>query len=383
MKSRLIVLGLSVVAEEKSRFGLAERGPHLDARTETRWYPGSQSTGRLANSPSGVDSKSRVERVLGVGGTDPREHHVPKQEWPLKFRIASALLIVVSLAAPCAARADGKANDDRKVCTDAYGKAQTLRDDHKLRDAREQLRVCSQPTCKAFIVKDCTSWLLDVEARLPSIVLSAKDARGQALVDVTVSMDGTVVEPKLDGDSIEVDPGQHTFTFVASDGTKVEQSFAVLEGQKAQSVAAIVPTTASLSVAKAEQEAVRAPAKDEPRAAPARGASPQKTIGIVVGAVGLASVAVGAVFGLLAQSAKDSYEQQCGSNVGQPAGLCTYQGVQGHNDAATKAALSSGFFIGGAVAAAAGVVLFFTAPKGAPSAAVGLGPSGLVVRGDF
>jgi hypothetical protein len=99
--------------------------------------------------------------------------------------------------------------------------------------------------------------------------------------------------------------------------------------------------------------------------------------------VGLAAVAAGAVFGLLAQSAKDGYERQCGSNVGQPPGACTNQGVQGHNDASTKAALSSGFFIGGGVAAAAGAVLFFTAPKSVPSATVGLGPTGLVVRGEF
>ena len=97
---------------------------------------------------------------------------------------------------------------------------------------REQLRVCARSNCTAFIAKDCTTWLVEIDARIPSVVLAAREAGGSELVNVTVSMDGKVIAQKLDGRSIEIDPGQHTFAFALPDGRKVDQSILVLEGQK-------------------------------------------------------------------------------------------------------------------------------------------------------
>src|ERR1700733_12916639 len=72
--------------------------------------------------------------------------------------------------------------DDKSVCTDAYVAAQTLRNAHRLVEAREQLRVCARQECSANMrgqmIADCTSWLTEVESSMPSIVLGAKDAAG-------------------------------------------------------------------------------------------------------------------------------------------------------------------------------------------------------------
>jgi hypothetical protein len=70
--------------------------------------------------------------------------------------------------------------DDKKVCSDAYEKAQSLRDEGKLVTARDQMRTCARATCAKFIAKDCATWLADVEARIPSVVLSATDASAPA-----------------------------------------------------------------------------------------------------------------------------------------------------------------------------------------------------------
>ena len=167
----------------------------------------------------------------------------------LRILLPMVALASVALAIPRPALADAT-TDSKKVCSDAYGQAQTLRDAHKLRAARDQLRACSQATCKGFILQDCTTWLGDVEARIPSVVVVATDATGAVLPNVSVSVDGEAALRKVDGTSWDVDPGQHTFTFVLADGTRVDKPVIVLEGQKGQRVTATVaaPQAAPASV---------------------------------------------------------------------------------------------------------------------------------------
>jgi hypothetical protein len=149
------------------------------------------------------------------------------------IRIMTVPLAVAAAFASCLLASSAFA--DKQVCTDAYGQAQTLRDAHKLTEAREQLRVCARADCPDFIAKDCAGWLKDVEPRIPSVVLIAKNAAGSDLVDVKVTVDGAPVATKLDGLAVDVDPGAHTFAFEAADG-KVEQKVVIAEGGKAQRV---------------------------------------------------------------------------------------------------------------------------------------------------
>ncbi len=87
------------------------------------------------------------------------------------------------------------AHADGNACADAYSRAQELRTKRKLIGAREALRICSQTTCPAFIVKDCTTWLDEVQSSLPSVVPpSPRMARGTISARrVRVSMDGQVL----------------------------------------------------------------------------------------------------------------------------------------------------------------------------------------------
>ncbi len=257
--------------------------------------------------------------------------------------------VVSALVSP--AYGDEKAEhrvEQKKACADAYAQAQTARDGHKLTDAREQLRLCSQASCTAFIVKDCTEWLVDVESRIPSIVLSAKDGQGNAITDVAVSMDGTSVAQKLDGQSIEVDPGEHTFSFVASDGTRVEVHFTVLEGQKAQSVGATLGT-APVIVRPRLLELT------QPRP-PVDFWSTQRKIGAGLAAGGVASIVVGSVFGLLASSAASSQKTDCAS----PTSCNDHQAaLSDHSSALTDSTVSTVMFVAGGALVAGGAALFF------------------------
>jgi hypothetical protein len=109
----------------------------------------------------------------------------------------------------------------------------------------------------------------------------------------------------------------------------------------------------------------------------------QRTIGLVGGGVGVAALGAGAVLGLLASKAASDYQKHCGSSIGAPAGFCDAQGISGHDDAASKGTLSTIFFIGGGVAAAAGLTVFLLAPKAAGSPTVGIGPGSVFVRARF
>jgi hypothetical protein len=285
-------------------------------------------------------------------------------------------LLIAAVSIPSAARAD-----DKKVCAGAYAQAQSLRDDHKLVEARQQLRLCSQPTCKAFIVKDCTSWLLDVDSRVPSVVLSAKDAQGNGLTDVSVSMDGAPLTKKLDGDSIEVDPGAHTFTFTAADGTKTDQAATVLEGQKTQAIAVTVPTAASVAAAAAAKE--QAPGgSSAATASPVRASSGSGTpvVGWILGGAGVAGLSVGAVAGIMALTAKSA--AHCDSD-----GVCDPGSTSGIKSAALVSDI--GWIGGGVLLAAGGALIVFSPSHAEGAATVELAPvltassAGAVVGGSW
>jgi hypothetical protein len=133
--------------------------------------------------------------------------------------------------------------DEKAACSQAYVAAQSRRSEHRLLAARDELRVCARQECsllmKGEMLKDCTDWLAQVEASIPSVVLSAKDSSGSDMTNVAVAIDKTVVVATLDGRSVDVDPGSHVFTFEAPGRDKVTLTALVLEGAKNQQIRAV------------------------------------------------------------------------------------------------------------------------------------------------
>jgi hypothetical protein len=281
---------------------------------------------------------------------------------------AGLLLGIVVAVAPAAA--DG---DDKAACFDAAEKGQALRNDHKLVQARKQFPLCAAPSCPTTMQKDCSTWLDEVEKAMPTVVLSAKDAGGNDVIDVVVTMDGQPLATKLDGTAIAVDPGAHTFRFEWPDGTSRERQVLIAEWQKALVVAVALPplqaaASASASVgppppASTAAEWLVAP----PSVAPPSG-SRWRTVGWIAGGVGVAGLAVGAVFTGITISDKNAAD--CNA-----AKQCTnYPSIQSARNAAPVAGAG---LIGGAVLiAAAGALLLFT-HQSKETAAPATGPMGL------
>jgi hypothetical protein len=149
-------------------------------------------------------------------------------------------LALVTLVLAASSSASIAQADDKQVCLDAASKGQVLRDDHKLVEARDAFRVCAQKTCPTMVRRDCLGWLDAVETGVPTLVISAKDGSGADLVDVKVTIDGTLVLSSLDRRSMPMNPGTHTFHFELADGTSADERVVVAEGSKDKQVSVVL-----------------------------------------------------------------------------------------------------------------------------------------------
>jgi len=201
--------------------------------------------------------------------------------------------------------------------------------------------VCAAAGCPSVVQSDCVTWLAQVDAAVPGVVVSAKSGAGLDLIDVKVTVDGQPFLTKLDGQAVPMNAGAHAFHFEAPDGTALDRDVMVTEGQKSQVVSVVLGAP--------------------PAAGPATstsGTSTLRTVGWVAGGVGVAGVALGAVFGIVAVSDKSS--AHCTNNLCDPG---TSSGIK------SSALIADVGIIGGGVLLAGGVALLLFGPKGASTAA--------------
>jgi serine/threonine-protein kinase len=207
-----------------------------------------------------------------------------------------------------------------------------------------------------------------LDGKLSRLLLQAPP--GGAPAGLEIRLDGQPIDGAALGTAIPVDPGEHA----------LEMS----------SPSAKWRTTVSIGVGP-RTETVRLPAPAEMRggaAAPAAGKpwGAQRVAGLAVAGAGLAGVVVGAIFGVQAITAKSA------SNSGghcDAQDFCDAQGKGLRADSLRAGNVSTVGFIAGGVALAGGVVLFLTAPSGAPRQAGGVasrlglavGPTGLRLVG--
>src|ERR1700722_15398926 len=143
--------------------------------------------------------------------------HAPHGK-PMRTSFAAAAATATALLASLLLGAFPARADDKAACFDAASKGQSLRDQGKLVEAREQFRRCAAQGCPTMVLQDCGGWLADVEKNVPTVVVTAKDGSGNDLVDVQVTVDGQPLLSKLTGEALPIDPGLHTFHFSTSGG---------------------------------------------------------------------------------------------------------------------------------------------------------------------
>ncbi|MBX3202435.1 MAG: hypothetical protein KF894_30195 [Labilithrix sp.] len=172
-----------------------------------------------------------------------------------------------------------------------------------------------------------------------------------------VSRDGTTVSEASFGVPIPVDVGAHTVeasapghkpfstsTTVSKDGETVEVSIPKLEAEPEPVAAEPAPTP---------EPALASPAKRDDDG------SGQRTLGFILGGVGVAGLAAGAVTGLMAMGKSSDAKATCPND-----GPCASRdAVDASESARTLGLVSTIAFVAGGVGLAAGAALVFTAPS--------------------
>jgi hypothetical protein len=201
-------------------------------------------------------------------------------------RLALVLTLLGGVIAGSSAHAQTK-----EQCAQAYEDAQSLQMEHRLLEAREQLVTCTHEKCPKAVSADCWRWLASVEASTPTLVIAARSAAGDDLVDVTLSLDGRAVENEMIGKAMSVDPGPHVLRAEAPGFLPAEERVVVREGEKARIFSLVLaPLPRELSAA--EAPAVEA-APPEPEPASDAGRARLKVASYVLFGVGVAAAGAG------------------------------------------------------------------------------------------
>ncbi|MFZ5892292.1 MAG: hypothetical protein ACOY0T_14635 [Myxococcota bacterium] len=278
-------------------------------------------------------------------------------------------LLCLSVLLASSARAADPTTADCLAASDASLKAGN---EHKLRAERAQLLICAAPSCPADIRKECTRRVEEVNAAIPTIVFEVKDAAGNDLSAVKVSMDGEVLAERLEGSALSIDPGEHTFTFEAAGQPVTIKQLLVREAEKERRELVRLGGVSTNTGLGTQTSAPPLPAGE-----PSGGLGGQKIGALVAAGVGVVGLGLGSAFGLSAMSKKDRAEELCPNQCADDAG------VEAWRDARSAGNLSTVFFIIGGVGVAAAATLWFTAPRSSGATQVGVSPTGLQLRSSF
>jgi hypothetical protein len=288
-------------------------------------------------------------------------------------RRARVLCACGALAASVATLPAG-ADPSTTECTGANADGQTHRMGGQFAAARSSFQVCQAASCPAVVRRDCLQRMDELERAQPTIVFDVRDASGADVSSVTVTVDGAPFAVRLEGSAVRVDPGTHSFAFSVGGSAPVQRRLVIREGEKGRrenivlggegaSPAAAVPSSTTGSLA----APVQSSAAESPE-----GPSTRRVWGLVLGGVGVAALAEGAIMGLMSMSAANQQKTDCASDAS-----CANrsQALADHASATTDGAVSTVSFIAGGALLVGGAILFFTAPG--PSEAPK--PTGLMV----
>ena len=213
------------------------------------------------------------------------------------------LAVAMGIAAPSVARAD-----DKEECFNAAEKAQKLKNEKKLSQAREQVLTCARDKCPAIVKSDCVKWLAEIDAAMPSVVIRARDKDGHDIIDVKVYVDDRLLMSQLQGTSVPLDPGQHKLRYEGPNGTSGEETVLIAEGEKDR-------------VLRVELKAGAATASSGAGAGQAAGGGGEETgtktggpgvVPWIIGGVGLASLIGFGIMEIPIQSGASDLQNGCG-----------------------------------------------------------------------
>jgi hypothetical protein len=219
-----------------------------------------------------------------------------------------------------------------------------------------------------------------LDARVPRLTVTL--AAG-ASAGASVDRDGVALGPASLGAALPVEPGKHVVSVSAAGRATKAFDVTLAEGEHravevapgdAADAADVLPASTAMGATAAPGDATAAPS------------SSLRTVGLITAGAGLAAVAVGSVFGLMAIAKNNDSKSTCDAG-----NVCDPGGKSLRDQALTDGNASTVAFVIGAAAFATGVVLVLAAPGGHASASqsarleaapsVSPGAAGLTFRG--
>lgn len=262
--------------------------------------------------------------------------------------------------------------DDKQRCGDAYVEAQQARRQMQLLSARKHLVSCLDPQCPNALQGDCSRWLEEVDAALPSVVIVAVQSDGRETDRARLFVDGLLLKERLTGAAIAVDPGTRMFR-IELDGAVVERRVLIYEGQKNRLLRLQLPS-------RSEAAPFAPPAADT--RAPEKASSSWPVVPLVITGTGLTAMIGGTILLAIGESKQSEADERCPTK-----GSCVDQGAAALGNTG-QAQSSWGTVLllgGGALTAGGGIAFLATRRTGDSAATVSVIPAanGVVLRGLF
>ncbi|HEX7667904.1 MAG TPA: hypothetical protein VF407_25430 [Polyangiaceae bacterium] len=229
---------------------------------------------------------------------------------------------VVACALALTLAPSARAADVTEQCIADADTAQRARRQGHLAEAEKAAISCAQSACPGPIATDCKTWLAEIEAARPSIVVRAT-VDGADTTDVVVTIDDKVAAPSLDGRAITIDPGEHTFRFDHVGTPSLTQHVLVAEGERARTI-----------------EVAFSSAHDEWHV---------PVVTWILGGVGVAAAGTGAGFWIVGRNERSSLYASCGKTQ-----ACS---ESDEGPAKTKLVVGDVLVVAGAAAIAGAVVV--------------------------
>lgn len=222
------------------------------------------------------------------------------------MKLASLAPFAVVMFANVAAWAEPPSNE----CFAAPVEGQKLRRRGALLAAREQFRICAGNKCPVEVVRACARWASEVDASIPTVVLTARDGRAADVAGVTVAIDGAP-PVALGSRAVELDPGSHHFVFVRRGSDDVTRDGVLAEGEKNRAIGVTYEAPAAVAAPSTVQTSYPDSIKSRPIPATAW----------VFGGLGVVGIAGWATFGALYLSERTSSSCDTGCDESQKSGV--------------------------------------------------------------
>jgi hypothetical protein len=119
-------------------------------------------------------------------------------------------------------------------CADSAEHGQAERQLGHLLLARGEFRLCAVAKCPRVVQKDCTRWVDDMDAAIPTVLFGATNENGDDITSLKVSVDGHAVSSLTS--ALEIDPGSHVARFEDGVHSPRDRTFVIREGEKRKTV---------------------------------------------------------------------------------------------------------------------------------------------------